>query len=161
MDNPRWDTELVFPLAVSTMEDIIAGRIMVTVTDVRDTEDDDMSDVNKSDLGQALVNFSDVFDKGRVTKSSVHLNSVFYDLAKTKNMSSKPKTKPMVRMSIGFFLGEEIDICKMGNGECKNFLELVHLINKGGGEGGENREGEGYAFHVGGFEFEFESGTVK
>jgi len=147
MSNPRFDSELIFPLAVDTLEDVAAGRVMVTLSDVKLNEggvkvNDGDNLAQSSEIGRAIVSFGSIFEKGRVLKNSVHLNSEFFSLKKTKKKSMAPRTDPKIRMSISFFLSDEINVSKFTNGSCESFVEVVHLLKKRNGCEGKMKRRE-------------------
>jgi len=146
MDSPRFDTDLIFPLSVECVGDILSGCVVVTLIDTPEEqggggEEPESSREHDSILGQVKVPFSTIFAKGKPLSKSIHLSPSFYPLLKTKGMPRKFSTAPKIRLSLSFLIGEGEDIPKLAK-NCSTFTELAHEIKKvstvtaiGGGRG--------------------------
>ena len=156
MDSPRFDTELIFPLSVECVGDMLSGCVVVTLADAPDgPQEPESSTAQDSTLGQIKVPFSTIFAKGKTLSKSVHLSPAFYSLSKTKSMSRKFNPEPKIRLALSFFIGDDEgelvvasllplpqylilsllpplvlpDVTKLAK-NCTTFTELVHEINK-------------------------------
>ena len=117
MDSPRFDTELIFPLSVECVGDILSGCVVVTLADTPDSpQEPESSSTPDSTLGQVKVPFSTIFVKGKTLSKSVHLSPAFYSLSKTKSMSRKFNPEPKIRLALSFFIGDDEGEVEGGGG---------------------------------------------
>lgn len=90
--DPIWNEELVFPIdaATTSLSDLLAFQCFVYVADLDEDAPPDLSRVAVSydPLGQLLVPFSDVIDKGRIVNgNSLSLAAARYTLLRTPKLS--------------------------------------------------------------------------
>ena len=107
MEGPRFDTELIFPLSVESIDDILSGQVVVTLTDVSgvgEVGEGEMTTTKSTDVGQVKIPFELIFKDGKTLSSCTIIAPKFYTLTKTKNMTRKAGS-PKVRMSLSFFPG--------------------------------------------------------
>ena len=99
--DPHWDAEMIFPLLVDGIKDILSGRLIILARD-EDTQED--GSITYDELGYIEIPFTDIFRYGVVKKASINVVARWFPLLKTKDMV---KVTGSVRLSLFLHVNEE------------------------------------------------------
>ncbi|CAM9670391.1 unnamed protein product, partial [Choristocarpus tenellus] len=100
--DPVWDTDFVFPLRVQSVEDIMIGRVNITIRD----HDDEDGDTHYDDLGHISVPLEAVLTEGKpmVHTQLVQLPARWYPIQRCRGMR---KVSGALKVAVGIFIGED------------------------------------------------------
>jgi hypothetical protein len=100
--NPSWDAELTFPLKADSVEDIMAGSVLITVLD----EDNEDGSVHYDALGEVSIPLETIITQGSMKPhtQSIMLNARWWPITKSSNMR---RCSGNLKVSLSLILGPD------------------------------------------------------
>jgi C2 domain len=100
--NPNWDAELTFPLKADSVEDIMAGSVLITVLD----QDDEDGSVHYDALGEVSIPLETIITQGSMKPhtQSIMLNATWWPISKSSSMR---RCSGSLKVSLSLVLGPD------------------------------------------------------